>query len=331
MDAFAEIAKMALGDGSSALISKRIETDKQKKERKQALIALGGNVIGLGAGVAALGAASKNPALKLKSAETKVAGPVTRRVIRHKNKLKPAGFRRFVSTPRGKAKLIQAGAAGAVGLQAANTGGDIVGNIVLRREAKKKGQAAPENPKLAAIKEVKHKTYDELTKSEPDKADLHLMGTGGSGKLRTLPKSRKKPMMVCKWEGEISKVDADKQQVFGWASIVEINGEPVVDLQGDYIDIEEIEKSAYDYVIKSRHGGDMHARDGDVPKVVGTMIESFIVTPEKKEKLGLPDAMPTGWWVGYQVDDPDVWDLVKSGKRTGFSIHGRGVRTPMEI
>src|SRR6185503_10016795 len=56
------------------------------------------------------------------------------------------------------------------------------------------------------------------------------------------------------WEGEFSKVNADKQQVFGWASIVEMNGEPVVDLQGDYISIDEVEKSGYEYVMKSRKG-----------------------------------------------------------------------------
>lgn len=128
------------------------------------------------------------------------------------------------------------------------------------------------------------------------------------------------------WRGEISKVDADRQQVFGWASIVEVDGAPVVDLQGDYISVEEIEKSAYSYVQKSRKGGNMHARDGADPHHVSDMIESFVVTPEKKEKMGLPDSVPTGWWVGYQVHDAETWDLVKSGKRTGFSIHGSGTR-----
>lgn len=132
-----------------------------------------------------------------------------------------------------------------------------------------------------------------------------------------------------KWEGEISKVNADKRQVFGWASIVELNGEPVVDLQGDYISIDEVEKSAYEYVHKSRKGGDMHLRDDfGAPKVGSHMIESMVVTEEKKKALGLPDTAPTGWWVGYQVNDDELWAKVRSGERTGFSIHGRGVRTP---
>ena len=58
------------------------------------------------------------------------------------------------------------------------------------------------------------------------------------------------------------------------------------------------------------------------------LIESFIVTEEKRAAMGLPDSVPTGWWVGFQVQDPEVWAKVKSGERTGFSIHGHGKRTP---
>lgn len=163
---------------------------------------------------------------------------------------------------------------------------------------------------------------------------LEVAGLGGEVMATKILHSdtKKKPVAKkftpydVKWEGEFSKVNHDKQQVFGWASIVELNGEPVVDLQGDYIAIEEVEKAGYEYVIKSRKGGDMHLRDGEQPVHASDMIESFIVTPEKKKALGLPDEMPIGWWVGYQVNDPEVWAKVKDGRRTGFSIHGRGVR-----
>lgn len=132
-------------------------------------------------------------------------------------------------------------------------------------------------------------------------------------------------------EGTIAKVDADERQVFGWASVTEINGEPVVDLQGDYMETYELEKAAYDYVLSSRVGGEMHQRvKKDSPKQVGTLIESMVLTPEKIEKMGLPDSTPHGWWIGFQIGrdeahDP-VWDAVKKGKYTGFSIHGLGKR-----
>lgn len=129
------------------------------------------------------------------------------------------------------------------------------------------------------------------------------------------------------WEGTVSKVDDEKRQVFGWCSLTKVNGEEVVDRQGDYIPLEEVEKSAYDYVIHSRKGGDMHKRDGETPLHTSDMIESFVVTPEKLEKLGLePDAMPHGWWVGFKVNDDEQWESVKKGERNHFSIHGKGKR-----
>ena len=129
------------------------------------------------------------------------------------------------------------------------------------------------------------------------------------------------------WSGEISKVDGDKRQVFGWCSLSEVDGEPVVDLQGDYVPIDAIESSAYKYVLTSRKGGDMHERDGEVPLHTSDLIESFVVTPDKLEKMGLPgDSLPLGWWVGFKVNDDKQWDMVKKNERTGFSIHGKGSR-----
>lgn len=131
---------------------------------------------------------------------------------------------------------------------------------------------------------------------------------------------------------EISKLDEDQQQAFGWASIASVDGRPVVDLQGDVIGIDELEKAAYSYVLDSRVGGVMHQRvDKSQPKKVGTLIESFVVTPEKIEKMGLPDDTPQGWWIGFQVEDDEVWKGVKEGTYSMFSIHGKGRREPVEL
>lgn len=137
--------------------------------------------------------------------------------------------------------------------------------------------------------------------------------------------------MTVTWGGEISKVDSDKRQVFGWASVVEIDGQPIVDRQGDWIAPDDIEKAAYEYVLKSRKGGHQHKRDGDQPFHAADMIESFVVTPEKIEKMGLPKDTPVGWWVGYKVHDDEAWGKVKKGEITGFSIHGRGKRVPFDM
>ena len=131
--------------------------------------------------------------------------------------------------------------------------------------------------------------------------------------------------------GEFTKFDDDKRLAFGWASVVKKDGVEVVDRQGDWIDPDDLENAAYKYVLSSRIGGDMHKRNGDQPHHVSDLVESFVVTPEKIAKMGLPESTPIGWWVGFKVHDDDTWQLVKKKGRTGFSIHGRGKRRMHEL
>lgn len=120
---------------------------------------------------------------------------------------------------------------------------------------------------------------------------------------------------------EIKKVDEDKQQIFGWASVSMVDGELIVDKQDDVIPIEELEKAAYDFTLYHRVQGDMHSTLG-----MGRLIESCLFNAEKeacgifaKNEQGQTIA---GWWVGFQVDD-NFWKLYKEGKRAEFSIGGR--------
>jgi hypothetical protein len=133
------------------------------------------------------------------------------------------------------------------------------------------------------------------------------------------------------WAGEFSKTDDDKRQVFGWASVVEVDGQPVVDRQGDWITPDEIEKAAYEYVVKSRVGGHQHKRTETGAFHASDMIESVVFTPEKIAKMGLPDDFPVGWWVGYKVNDDETWNKVKNRDITGFSIHGKGRRQSVDV
>lgn len=127
--------------------------------------------------------------------------------------------------------------------------------------------------------------------------------------------------------GEIEKSDTDKQLVFGWCSVAKKkDGTVVVDKQGDVLeDIDQMEKVAYDFVLHSRDGGEMHIRKG-----VSTLVESFVSTPEKWTAMGIPEGtLPVGWWVGFHVKDTEVWKGVKSGKYKMFSVHGSGLRKAM--
>ena len=134
------------------------------------------------------------------------------------------------------------------------------------------------------------------------------------------------------WRGTFSKFEDDKQLAFGWASVSKVGGVPVIDKQGDYIDTEDIESAAYEYVLNSRVGGSNHGRDSfDRPVKVADIVESMVFTDDKVAKMGLPDDFNRGWWIGMKIHDEDEWEAVKKGGRTGFSIHGKGVRKDQDV
>jgi hypothetical protein len=141
-----------------------------------------------------------------------------------------------------------------------------------------------------------------------------------------------------KSEYTITKRNDEKKQVFGWALVsaqweTDTAGKPVlkklVDYQKDIVDEDEMEKIAYQFVLKYRNGGDMHI---DEEAGTATCIESICMTVEKQQAMGIPEGVvPVGWWIGFQINDDDLWDKVKKGDRKAFSIEGTAVRQKVEI
>jgi len=115
------------------------------------------------------------------------------------------------------------------------------------------------------------------------------------------------------------KVDPDKRLVFGWFSVVEEDGQMVVDKQGDVIEEGELETAAYRFVLEARDAGEMHKR------TVGRLVESVVFTKEKQELLGI-DLGKVGWFGGFFVDDDEAWKRIKEGHLPAFSIGGTGRR-----
>lgn len=144
-------------------------------------------------------------------------------------------------------------------------------------------------------------------------------------KIRDEPGKKEAPVNKNKFR--IYKSNDEKMQAFGWASvaITEV-GETIEDLQGDVIEPEELEMAAYNFVRFYREGGEMHER-GDA----ATLIESVVFTEEKMAAMGIPEGtLPVGWWIGFQVTDTEVWEKVKDGTYTMFSIEGAAVREEIE-
>lgn len=144
-------------------------------------------------------------------------------------------------------------------------------------------------------------------------------------KIRDEPESKGIPVEKRKFQ--IKKSDDEKMQSFGWANIsITADGEVLEDLQHDIIEPEELEQAAYKFVDLYREGGEMHIRGG-----VARLIESAVFTKEKMEAMGIPEGtLPTGWWIGFQVTDADVWEKVKDGTYSMFSIEGEAKRVEVE-
>ncbi len=186
---------------------------------------------------------------------------------------------------------------------------------------------------------------DWFRKEQPGVGDVHTPGAGGKkGRGKAKPFSA---IMAGQADEEtteaapddeaaekfslkmdVTKVDADKQQIFGWASVTHIDGKEVIDKQDEAIDLGHLEAGAYDFALHSREQGDMHSK-----RDAGRMIESMMFTPEKAA-VGITAKNDKGqslmgWWTGWQVSDPHVWSDIKAGRRPELSIGGRASSEPM--
>jgi hypothetical protein len=169
-----------------------------------------------------------------------------------------------------------------------------------------------------------------LAKDNPTVGDVHVSSTGGGKRKARLfsvayggnkGKTLKTSKHADTWSRivPITKTDEDQRLVFGWASVIEEDGEPVIDQQGDIISERELENAFYGFAKDARIAGEMHERTG-----VGDLVECVVFTRDKQEALGI-DLGKVGAWVGFRLD-ADVFAKVKSGDYRSFSIGGRGMR-----
>lgn len=123
--------------------------------------------------------------------------------------------------------------------------------------------------------------------------------------------------------GRITKLDEERRVVYGWASVVEENGQAVVDAQGDVITPDTLYEAAHGFVLDTRAGKVMHQG-----RRVADVVESLVFTKELQSALGL-DLKKVGWFIGMKVRDEEVWKRVKNGELRAFSVGGTGVRAAL--
>jgi len=124
----------------------------------------------------------------------------------------------------------------------------------------------------------------------------------------------------------IEKKDAKQQIIFGWLYVSKkADGTQVVDHSGDIVEIEELEKSSYDFVLDHRVAGEMHQKNSDnSPMQVGRLVECICFTEEKMKAIGIPlGTIHQGIWCGFKIDDADAWKKVEDGTYKMLSFGGR--------
>lgn len=121
-------------------------------------------------------------------------------------------------------------------------------------------------------------------------------------------KSYRVPIIVAK--------GSDQQIVYG--VVIEPN---VIDLQGDRLSKSEIRAACHKFMQTSQRIGKEHS---GVAKA--SIIESYIAPTDFKCN---GQVVKSGSWVmAVKIHDPALWQAVKKGDITGFSIAGTGTRTP---
>lgn len=129
----------------------------------------------------------------------------------------------------------------------------------------------------------------------------------------------------------INKADKTKQLVYG----VVLEPE-VMDSQDDYMLARHVEAAAHNYMKKVVRGKSsvsklQHRKPGfrkDKPSVVP--VESYIA-PVDFTYDGIEMVKKGTWVLVLHIEDPAIWDDVLSGKYTGFSIGGSGIRQSYHV
>lgn len=113
---------------------------------------------------------------------------------------------------------------------------------------------------------------------------------------------------------ELFKLDDEQRLIYGVVLVPDVE-----DLQGDICSKEDIQEAAHDYLVNSRLIKAQHRAPTDAD-----VVECYIAPVDIPIGKGIA---PAGSWVMVtKVKSQAMWDAVKKGDVTGYSIGGRGTR-----
>ena len=122
------------------------------------------------------------------------------------------------------------------------------------------------------------------------------------------------------FKGEFTSVNKQSKTAYGWFYVSTIKGELQEDHSGDTWSIQEIEKTAHDFVCNCRVGGEAHIFKGGAE-----LVESLVFSEAIQKALGI-DLGCEGWFGGFRITDSELLEKIEKGDYAMFSIGGMGMR-----
>lgn len=172
-----------------------------------------------------------------------------------------------------------------------------------------------------------------VLEEEPGLLRLKLEGREITGYYLILWESEDSPIVIVRRSDTPSALkgtpfipvgkNEEKQIVYG---VVLSPHEP--DAQGDIISPDEVEKAAHRYLIFGRQVGINHQGE----PILAFPVESFIARTSFYYDPSRPDSLVReGEWVlGVWIPEREVWEKIKNGELTGWSIQGLGIRHKLQ-
>ena len=134
-----------------------------------------------------------------------------------------------------------------------------------------------------------------------------------------------RPIVKQRCRLELFRKERSQQVFYAWASVVEKDGQEVVDHEGMSWSEGDMERAAWEFTARSGEHGISHEAIAPGSELVA----SIPFTKDLQQALGI-DLGRVGWLVGFHVADEGLWHEIDSGNLPMMSIGGVGMLSDVQ-
>jgi hypothetical protein len=120
----------------------------------------------------------------------------------------------------------------------------------------------------------------------------------------------------------VEKYDRKTRTITGWAAVVTgDDGTPLIDSDGHLIPVDVLKRGVQDAFSEQGGKGRVDINHDGIP--VASLVGSFVLDNETRQKMDLGTSKREGWMVQIRApDDPSVTDRLESGELGELSLKG---------